>query len=42
MVANPNFGLATYNKNAATIRRNIELTEKRYAAMMELMQAKNS
>ena len=30
------------NKNAETINRNIQLTEKRYAAMMKLMQAKKS
>ena len=30
------------NKNAETINRNIQLTEKRYAAMMKLMQEKKS
>ena len=30
------------NKNAETLNRNIQLTEKRYAAMMVLMQAKKS
>lgn len=33
---------ANCNKNAETINRNIQLTEKRYAAMMELMQTKKS
>ena len=33
---------ANCNKNAETINRNIQLTEKRYAAMMKLMQAKKS
>ena len=33
---------ANCNKNAETINRNIQLTEKRYTAMMELMQAKKS
>ena len=33
---------ANCNKNAETINRNIQLTEKRYAAMMELMQAKKT
>ncbi len=33
---------ANCNKNAETLNRNIQLTEKRYAAMMELMQAKKS
>lgn len=33
---------ANCNKNAETINRNIQLTEKRYAAMMVLMQAKKS
>ena len=31
---------ANCNKNAETLNRNIQLTEKRYAAMMRLMQAK--
>lgn len=31
---------ANCNKNAETINRNIQLTEKRYTVMMELMQAK--
>ncbi len=30
------------NKNAKALNRNIQLTEKRYTAMMELMQAKKS
>ena len=30
------------NKNAETLNRNIQLTEKRYAAMMKLMQEKKS
>ena len=33
---------ANCNKNAKALNRNIQLTEKRYAAMMELMQAKKS
>ena len=33
---------ANCNKNAETLNRNIQLTEKRYAAMMKLMQAKKS
>ena len=33
---------ANCNKNAETINRNIQLTEKRYAAMMKLIQAKKS
>ena len=33
---------ANCNKNAETLNRNIQLTEKRYAAMMVLMQAKKS
>ena len=33
---------ANCNKNAETINRNIQLTEKRYAAMMVLMRAKQS
>ena len=33
---------AKCNKNAETLNRNIQLTEKRYAAMMRLMQAKKS
>ena len=33
---------ANCNKNAETINRNIQLTEKRYAAMTRLMQAKKS
>lgn len=33
---------ANFNKNAETINRNIQLTEKRYAAMKVLMQAKKS
>lgn len=33
---------ANCNKNAETLNRNIQLTEKRYAAMMELMQEKKS
>lgn len=33
---------ANYNKNAETLNRNIQLTEKRYAAMMKLMQKKKS
>ena len=33
---------ANCNKNVETINRNIQLTGKRYAAMMELMQAKKS
>ena len=33
---------ANCNKNAETINRNIQLTEKRYAAMTKLMQAKKS
>jgi hypothetical protein len=33
---------ANFNKNAETINRNIQLTEKRYAAMMKLIQAKKS
>ena len=33
---------ANCNKNAETINHNIQLTEKRYAAMMVLMQAKKS
>lgn len=33
---------ANCNKNAETLNRNIQLTEKRYAAMMELMQTKKS
>lgn len=31
---------ANCNKNAETLNRNIQLTEKRYAAMMKLMQEK--
>ena len=37
-----NIVTANCNKNAETINRNIQLTEKRYAAMMKLMQAKKS
>ncbi len=33
---------ANCNKNAETINRNIQLTEKRYAAMMKLMQEKKA
>ncbi len=33
---------ANCNRNAETLNRNIQLTEKRYAAMMVLMQAKKS
>ena len=33
---------ANCNKNAETLNRNIQLTEKRYAAMMVLMQEKKS
>lgn len=33
---------ANCNKNAKALNRNIQLTEKRYAAMMELMQTKKS
>ena len=33
---------ANCNKNAETLNRNIQLTEKRYAAMMKLMQTKKS
>lgn len=33
---------ANCNKNAETLNRNIQLTEKRYAAMTRLMQAKES
>ena len=33
---------ANCNKNAETLNRNIQLTEKRYAAMMKLMQKKKS
>ena len=33
---------ANCNKNSETLNRNIQLTEKRYAAMMVLMQAKKS
>ena len=33
---------ANCNKNAETLNRNIQLTEKRYAAMTRLMQAKKS
>ena len=33
---------ANCNKNAETINRNIQLTEKRYAALMKLIQAKES
>ena len=33
---------ANCNKNAETLNRNIQLTEKRYASMMKLMQAKIS
>ena len=33
---------ANCNKNAETLNRNIQLTEKRYAAMMVFMQAKKS
>ena len=33
---------ANCNKNAETLNRNIQLTEKRYAATMRLMQAKKS
>ena len=33
---------ANCNKNAETINRNIQLTEKQYAAMMKLMQEKKS
>lgn len=33
---------ANCNRNAETINRNIQLTEKRYAAMMKLMQEKKS
>lgn len=37
-----NIVTANCNKNAETLNRNIQLTEKRYAAMMVLMQAKKS
>ena len=37
-----NIVTANCNKNAETFNRNIQLTEKRYAAMMKLMQAKIS
>ena len=37
-----NIVTANCNKNAETLNRNIQLTEKRYAAMMKLMQAKKS
>lgn len=37
-----NIVTANCNKNAETINRNIQLTEKRYAAMMKLIQAKKS
>ena len=37
-----NIVTANCNKNAETLNRNIQLTEKRYAAMMRLMQAKKS
>ena len=37
-----NTATANCNKNAETLNRNIQLTEKRYAAMMKLMQAKKS
>ena len=33
---------ASCNRNAETLNRNIQLTEKRYAAMMKFMQAKKS
>lgn len=33
---------ANCNKNAKALNRNIQLTEKRYEAMMKLMQAKKS
>ncbi len=33
---------ANCNKNAKALNRNIQLTEKRYTAMMELMQEKKS
>ncbi len=33
---------ANCNKNAETLNRNIQLTEKRYAALMKFMQAKKS
>ena len=37
-----NIVTANCNKNAETLNRNIQLTEKRYAAMMKLIQAKKS
>ena len=37
-----NIVTANCNKNAETLNRNIQLTEKRYAAMMKLMQEKKS
>lgn len=37
-----NIVTANCNKNAETLNRNIQLTEKRYAAMMKLMQVKKS
>lgn len=37
-----NIVTANCNKNAETLNRNIQLTEKRYTAMMVLMQAKES
>ena len=37
-----NIVTANCNKNAETLNRNIQLTEKRYAAMTRLMQAKKS
>ena len=37
-----NIVTANCNKNAETLNRNIQLTDKRYAAMMVLMQAKKS
>lgn len=37
-----NIVTANCNKNAETINRNIQLTEKQYVAMMKLMQAKKS
>lgn len=37
-----NIVTANCNKNAETLNRNIQLTEKRYAAMMKLIQAKRS
>ena len=37
-----NTATANCNKNAETINRNIQLTEKRYVAMMKFMQVKKS